>query len=219
MADDYDCLDFLHPVHRFSPSHPYIFLHPDPDLPPVLSRDLTRQRSPTPELQYPVSLIAIPDIQATLEAAHVLAHNQHPLHILSNAAFLIHSAPVSPTSSNTLGLNEVAIPSLQEGPSVDDETLLLSSLSYHVQSPTLSRSQVFDQGQISPPGPCPSPANPCPPSPPNQKEARLNNQENCPPTSLASLSLDPYAPPACAQFVHPYHLHQFLILQHEDQDI
>ena len=236
MADDYDCLDFLHPVHRFSPSRPYTFPHPDPPSPPVLPGDLASLRSPTPELQYPVSLAATPSTQATLEVAHVLARNQHPLHILSNAASLVHSAPVSP--SNALGLyfdppiSPLSLPTHQntdevattasdprEESSVNDETLSLSLSSYHVRSPTLSPPQVSSPSQLSPPGPCPSPANPRPPSPPKQEEAHLDNQENRPPTPLAPLPLDPYAPLAYTQFVHPHHPHQFLILRHEDRDI
>ena len=227
MADDFDCLDFLHPAHRFSPPHRYFFPHPDPDSPPVLPGDLARQRSPTLELQYPVSLLATPDTWATLKAAHVLAHNQHPLHILSNAASLVHSAPVSPTN-NALGLyfdlsiSPLSLPThqnidevatiatdLREESPANDET---SSSSYQVWSPTLSPPQVPGQGRNSPPGPCPSSADPRPSSPPHQEEAHLANQKNCPPTPLAPLSLDPYAPLACTQFIHPYHPHQFLIL-------
>ena len=236
MADNYDCLDFLHPVHRFSPPRPYTFSHPDPPSPPVLPGDLTSLRSSTPELQYLVSLTATPSTQATLEAAHVLARNQDPLHILSNAASLVHSAPVFP--SNALGLyfnppiSPLLLPTHQnadevaptasnprEESSANDKTLSSSSSSYHVRSPTLSPPQVSGPSRLSPPGPCPSPADPHPPSPPDQEETRLDNQENCPPTPLAPLPLDPYAPPACAQFVHPYHPHQFLILRHEDRDI
>ena len=165
MANDYDCLDFLHPVHHFSPPHSYTFPHPDPDSPPVLPGNLTGQRSPTLELQYPVSLAASPNTQATLEAAHILACNQHPLHILSNAASLVHLAPIFPTGSNSLGLyfdppispllllthqntDEVATTasSSQQGPPVDDKTSSSSSLSYHVWSPTLSPPQILSPG-------------------------------------------------------------------------
>ena len=159
MANNYDCLDFLHPIHRFSPPRSYTFPHPDPSSPPVLPGNLASPHSSTPELQYPVSLAATPSTQATLKATHVLARNQHPFHILSNAASLVHLASVSP--SNALGLYfdppispllllahqntdkvVATASSSQEEPSVDDETSSLSSSSYHIQSPTLSPPQV-----------------------------------------------------------------------------
>jgi hypothetical protein len=185
------------------------------------------RRSATPELQYPAE-------EALRAVTPPPAANRNPLRLhlvdspegpaLSPLLTLAHVASIVRSASAPIDDPDgilILSPRRQESPSAHTFGAPSRSPSYHVQSPSPrppSRSSSVE-ARLGPYSPSPSPpVVPLSPLPPAE-EARLDNQENRPPTPLVEVPLDPYAPPPCARIAQAFHPHQFFIIRFEDFDV
>ena len=212
--------DILHPG---IPRVTLADLHPEFYSPPVRPLDLVNltgpRRSESPELQHIVSRPLTPVALENALQLDLTERPLSPLSLLATVTSLAHprSLPSTPARITSPDRLLVESPLSQKSPSA--QTFGERSPSYHVHSPTPSPTPAPAEAPLGPR--LPSPANsPAPLSPlPAEEEARLDNQENRPPTPLDPLLVNPYAAPPCALNVLPYHPHQFYIVQHERSTI